>query len=99
MTELAHARMAETPPAVLHGDFLACDQFDVLPRLGEILSPTLVICGEEDQLTPLKYSRFLAEAIPDARLEKVPKAGHMVMLEQPAAVTTAVKSFMKDVFG
>jgi len=99
MTELAHAQMAETRPAVLHGDFLACDQFDVLPLLGEIATPTLVICGEEDQLTPLKYSRFLVDVIPNARLETIPSVGHMVMLEQPVAVAEAVKAFMNEIFG
>jgi pimeloyl-ACP methyl ester carboxylesterase len=91
--------MAETRRSVLNGDFLACDQFDVLHRLGEITMPTLVICGEEDQLTPLKYSRFTMDALLDARLVTIPGAGHMVMLEKPSAVTEAVKTFMDEVFG
>jgi pimeloyl-ACP methyl ester carboxylesterase len=99
MVELARARMSETRPAVMYGDFLACDQFDVMDRLGEISVPTLVICGNEDQLTPLKYSRFLEESIPDARMVTVESAGHMVMIEQPVEVAQAVKEFMDEVFG
>jgi len=99
MVELARARMSETRPEVLHGDFLACDQFDVMDRLREINVPTLVICGTEDQLTPLKYSRFLAESIPGARMVTVESAGHMVMLEQPGEVAQAVKEFMDEVYG
>ncbi len=99
MAELARVRMSETRPEVLHGDFLACDQFDVMDRLGEISVPTLVICGSEDQLTPLKYSRFLVESIPGARMVTVENAGHMVMLEKPAEVARAVKGFMDEVFG
>ena len=99
MVELARARMSETRSEVLHGDFLACDQFDVMDRLGEINVPTLVVCGTEDQLTPLKYSRFLSESIPDARMVAVESAGHMVMLEQPGKVAQTVKGFMEEVFG
>jgi pimeloyl-ACP methyl ester carboxylesterase len=99
MVELARARMSETRPEVLYGDFLACDQFDVMDRLGEISVPTLVICGTEDQLTPLKYSHFLMESIPEARMVTVESAGHMVMLEQPGEVAQAVKEFMDEVYG
>jgi pimeloyl-ACP methyl ester carboxylesterase len=99
MVELVRARMSETRPAVMYGDFLACDQFDVMDRLGEISVPTLVICGKEDQLTPLKYSRFLEKSIPDASMVTVESAGHMVMIEQPVKVAQAVKEFMDEVFG
>jgi len=99
MVELARTRMSETRSEVLHGDFLACDQFDVMARLGEISVPTLVICGTEDQLTPLKYSRFLVESIPDARMVTVESAGHMVMIEQPGEVAQAVQEFMDEVYG
>jgi pimeloyl-ACP methyl ester carboxylesterase len=99
MAELARTRMSETRPKVLHGDFLACDRFDVMDRLGEISVPTLVICGKEDRLTPLKYSHFLVESIPDARMVTVDGAGHMVMLEKPVEVAQAVKEFMDEVFG
>jgi pimeloyl-ACP methyl ester carboxylesterase len=99
MVELARARMSETRSEVLHGDFLACDQFDVMGRLGEISVPTTVICGKEDRLTPLKYSRFLVENIPEARMITVEGAGHMVMLEKPGEVAQAVKEFMDEVYG
>jgi pimeloyl-ACP methyl ester carboxylesterase len=86
--------MTENHPEVLHGDFLACDRFDVLDRLGEIKVPTQVICGVDDMLTPLKYSRFLVEAIPEANLVAIDDAGHMVMLERPGDVARVVKEFM-----
>jgi pimeloyl-ACP methyl ester carboxylesterase len=99
MVELARKRMSETRPAVIHGDFLACDQFDVMERLAEISVPALVICGTEDKLTPLKYSRYLEQSLSDARLVSIEDAGHMVMLEQPLEVARAVKAFMDEVFG
>lgn len=94
---LAAKRMAETRPAVLHGDFLACDAFDVMDRLSEIRVPTLIICGTEDKLTPLTYSKILAAHIPDAALQTVEAAGHMVMLEEPRRVAGALTVFLKTV--
>ena len=97
LVELATRRMAETRPSVLHGDYLACDTFDVMERVANISQPSLVICGEDDQLTPVRYAQFLADRIPSAHLEVIPGAGHMVMLEQPAAVAAALLAFLDKV--
>jgi pimeloyl-ACP methyl ester carboxylesterase len=86
--------MLQVPAQVVHADYLACDNFDVLPRLGEIHCPTLVICGSNDQLTPTKYSQYLADQIPEASLVIVDDAGHMVMLEQPEAVVESIQDFV-----
>ena len=99
LVALAAARMVEIPAAVLYGDFLACDHFDVLDQLHSIAAPTLVICGTEDRLTPVKYSDRLVEDIPGAKLELVESAGHMVMLEQPEYVQEAIRGFLLDRFG
>lgn len=99
LISLAQERMAETQPAVMHGDFSACDEFDVMERLGELTMPVQVICGNEDQLTPVKYSRFLSESIPDARLDLVEGAGHMVMLEKPGEVLKIVQRFLEETYG
>jgi len=82
---------------VLHDDLGACDVFDVMSRVGEIRAPTLVVCGTEDRLTPPKYSAFLSDRIPGARLELVPSAGHMVMLESVRAVAHLVAGFAAGV--
>jgi pimeloyl-ACP methyl ester carboxylesterase len=83
-----------TAAGVAHGDFSACDAFDVMARLGEIRAPALVVCGTEDRLTKPKYSEFLRDGIPGARLELVPGAGHMVMLEAPGAVAERIQAFL-----
>jgi pimeloyl-ACP methyl ester carboxylesterase len=93
MVRLGREEMLAIGPEVLLGDFLACDRFDVMDRLGEVRLPTLVLCGEEDQLTPLKYSQFLVDHIPGARLVTIPEAGHMVMLEKPQETTDAIAEF------
>lgn len=84
----------QCPPALLFDDFKACDRFDLRNRLSEITLPALVLCGEEDQLTPVKYSRYLHENLSDSRLVTIPEAGHMVMAEQPDPLNTAIESFL-----
>ncbi len=85
---------AKNTTATLEGDFLACNAFDVMQRVASIRAPTLVICGDEDRMTPVKFARFLHEAIPGARLAIIPGAGHMVMLEKPADVNRALTEFL-----
>ncbi|MBM4430892.1 MAG: alpha/beta hydrolase [Chloroflexi bacterium] len=91
--ELVHQgqqQMLHVTPQTLHGDFAACNAFDVMDRLEEIRCPTLVVCGTDDVLTPPKYSSFLAERIEGARLEIIERAGHMVMIENPGRVAQAI---------
>jgi pimeloyl-ACP methyl ester carboxylesterase len=96
LTRLGRQTMAETPPQVLHGDFAACDAFDVRERLGEIGAPTLVIAGSADRLTPHKLGAYLAEHIPNARLVTVAGGGHMMALEQPGLVARALAGFIEE---
>ena len=94
LTELGRQAILETGPDVLLDDFAACDNFDAMERLAEIRTPTLVIVGSADQLTPPKYARFLAGRIPNARLVLIEGAGHMVMLERPVEVAEAVRELL-----
>jgi pimeloyl-ACP methyl ester carboxylesterase len=66
-----------------------------MDHVHEIALPTLILCGEEDRMTPLKYSEYLRDRIPGARLVVIPRAGHMVMLEQPRAVNEAIAEFLR----
>jgi pimeloyl-ACP methyl ester carboxylesterase len=94
LKELAAQRMVETRQTVLYGDFLACQGFDVSEQLAEIQLPALVICGEQDRMTPVRHVQFLADHLPQGRLEIVPDAGHMVMLEQPLLVAALLREFL-----
>jgi pimeloyl-ACP methyl ester carboxylesterase len=95
--ELAEKRMLETRHSVLHGDLLACDSFDVMEEIENIQKPTLVLCGAEDSLTPVRYSQFLAGAIAGAHLEILPGAGHMVMLEKPKETAAIFSNFLSTI--
>ncbi|MHB8109264.1 MAG: alpha/beta fold hydrolase [Syntrophorhabdaceae bacterium] len=75
-------------------DFTACDGFNVMDRLTGIMAPTLVVCGQEDRFTPVKYSYYLSEKIPGAELKIIDGAGHMVMIEKPDQTNRAIETFM-----
>lgn len=91
---LSQQAMARTGPTTLYGDFLACDRFDIMNHLGEIHLPTLILCGSQDKLTPPKYSTYLGEHIAGARVQIIPEAGHMVMLERPTEVSQAISDLL-----
>jgi pimeloyl-ACP methyl ester carboxylesterase len=88
------AVMMTAPKEVIHGDFSACDRVDMMEAVKSIGLPTLIIVGEEDLLTPPKYSQYLAGQIPGAQFCLVPDAGHMVMLEKPAETNRAIEEFI-----
>jgi pimeloyl-ACP methyl ester carboxylesterase len=81
-------------PNVIFKDFKACDRFDIRERLGNISLPALIVCGEEDLLTPVKHSEYLHKRIPASSLVIIPAAGHMVMAEQPERLNTAIEAFL-----
>jgi len=62
----------------------------------KIKQPALVMCGEHDGQNSLKRHTFLAELIPYAKLEVIDNAGHLPSLENPEAVTAALKRWMKQ---
>lgn len=81
-------------PAVLLNDFLCCDKFDIMDRLQDIKLPALVICGSEDVMTPVKYSKYLAGKIQEAVSIVIDGATHMVFREKPEEVNQAIESFL-----
>jgi pimeloyl-ACP methyl ester carboxylesterase len=83
-------------PAVAHGDFTACDRFDVIARLGSIRTPVLIISAEDDRLTPPKYGLFLERGIPGAVRRHIMDAGHFVPIEKPQEVNAAIAAFLDD---
>jgi pimeloyl-ACP methyl ester carboxylesterase len=72
----------------------ACSEHDVLERLHGITSPTLVVSGTDDRLTPSDHAKGLSAGIKDARLLYIPEAGHLPYLEAPEEFERGVLSFL-----
>ena len=90
--------MKEAGSSVVYGDFSACNRFDVRNEVGGIKLPCLILCGDEDKLTPPSLSKKLHEAIDGSRLRILPAAGHMVMIENHRAFNDYVLDFILHTF-
>ena len=96
--EAVRRMILASPPAGLAGALGAMrdrpDSTPLLSTLGGI--PTLVVVGEDDRVTPPDGARAMAEAIPGARFQVVPGAGHLTPIEQPAATTRLLGEFLSS---
>ncbi len=70
---------------------------DALDRLSNLAIPTHVIAGEEDLLTPVRFSEEIAAAIPGARLTVMPEVGHGMFWEATDAFNDHVLGFLRQV--
>jgi 3-oxoadipate enol-lactonase len=70
---------------------------DYTTMLASISVPTLVTCGERDAIAPPVLSRVIADAIPGARFEPVPDAGHVANADNPAAFNGLLDTFLAAV--
>jgi 3-oxoadipate enol-lactonase len=91
------ALMAASPVAGLVGALAAMrersDSTALLPELDGL--PTLVIVGDEDELTPPTQARAMADAIPGASLVVIRTAGHLPTVERPVETTDAIVAFLE----
>jgi len=70
---------------------------DGVADLTAIGCPTLVLCGRQDVLTPVKVHEEMATRIPGARLVVIEDCGHLAPLEQPHAVTAVLRYWLSGV--
>jgi pimeloyl-ACP methyl ester carboxylesterase len=70
------------------------DQTSFLPS---IATPTLIIVGEEDPITPKSAAEAMNRGIPRSKLQVIPNAGHMSPMENPAEVDRAIRGFLTSV--
>jgi pimeloyl-ACP methyl ester carboxylesterase len=74
----------------------ACLAHDTLDRLHLVHQPALLLCGRNDQLTPPKLHREMADAIPGARLVTFQYGAHLVMAESAQSFNRAVLHFLAE---
>lgn len=67
---------------------------DVRSDLSAVRAPTLLVWGERDRLVPARNARAWASALPDARVELVPRAGHVPMVERPEELSRLLREFL-----
>lgn len=77
---------------VLHADFAACNDYKGGARAAaRVRCPTVVLCGDNDRMTPAAAAKSLVTTIDQAQLEMVRGGGHFMMIEQPDATLDALR--------
>lgn len=71
--------------------------YDLMPKLGVVKAPVLVIHGAADVI-PLKASEFWAFGYPNAQLLVIEKSGHIAQVEAPDIFFPAIETFLKGSF-
>jgi non-heme chloroperoxidase len=93
MVEFARRIMAVAPRQATIDAPKAVLRFDFRDRLDQVALATLVVCGSKDRSVKPEHARALADGIRDARLQRFPGAGHLVVLERPEQIAVAVTEF------
>lgn len=68
---------------------------DARELLAQLRCPTLLVCGRQDAWSPLSRHEEMHALVPGSRLAIVEDSGHMSPMEQPAAVSQALKEWMQ----
>ena len=84
------------PEAFVRQQTAIMNRADSRPGLKAIVSPTLVVVGADDMLTPPDRAAEMLAALPNARQVVVPDCGHLATLEQPRALTHALVDFLSS---
>jgi pimeloyl-ACP methyl ester carboxylesterase len=94
VAEVRSMVLTNDPEGVRRAILRLRDRPDATPVLATVAVPALVVVGEEDAVTPPAEAERLAQGIPGARLERIPGAGHLSTLEQPAAFGRVLGDFL-----
>jgi pimeloyl-ACP methyl ester carboxylesterase len=68
---------------------------DARLHLPQVRCPTLVMCGQDDQLTPPECSAEIATLVPHAKLVTLARCGHMLTMEKPVEVGAALREWLQ----
>ncbi len=69
---------------------------DVQGKLGAFEWPSLVLVGAEDAISTPQEMHAIANALPNGQFHQIAGAGHMTVLENPAAVNEALLAFLDE---
>jgi pimeloyl-ACP methyl ester carboxylesterase len=95
--DVIHQMIARAPLAQLEAQIQALLQRpDCTALLPTIRVPTLVLCGQQDGWSPLARHVEMAKRIAGSQLVAVPDCGHMSTMEQPHAVTRALRAWLEQ---
>ena len=86
--------LAASPQGISDGLHGIATRQDSTPFLREVMAPTLVVCGEEDVITPRVDAEILQRGIKGAELVMIPNCGHLPSMESPEELNTILRHFL-----
>ena len=92
-TAVSQQILASDPDGVADALLAMAQRRDSTALLASISCPTLIVAGQEDAFIAPEQAEQMQRQIPRAQLAVIPKAGHLVNLEQPAAFHQALERF------
>ena len=90
--ELIQNKLLSASAYERNGDLVS--EYNVLPRLGEIVASTLIIVGDDDFLTPPSQAQKLHRGIPSSEFVVLPQSGHFSHVERPELFCTVVRAWL-----
>jgi len=89
--------LGETGQAAFYRQIAQMDERhtdQVEPRYGSLRCPAQILWGENDEWLPIDLGQSLADRIPGARLQRVPRCGHLMQEDRPEAIAYALRAFL-----
>lgn len=94
VTSVHNTILSSNPKSVTTTLKALAERNDSCSILSEISQMTLIVCGQEDAITPPAKAQFLNEEIKNSSLVLIDQAGHLSNLEQPAEFNEAIEKFI-----
>ena len=94
--QLRNVVFSNSKQIIKQGLIALAERSETCSNLSEIAIPTLIICGREDQVTPLSESEFMHINIKNSSLKIIENAGHLSNLEQPEAFNAELLEFLSS---
>lgn len=91
--------LATDPESIAKGHLAMAGREDARQWLSQIDVPTLLIGGDQDQITPADEMESDSEMLPNSRFECISSAGHMTPMEQPTKFNPLIKDFLVELSG
>lgn len=90
--------LKKAPESYFEGQVYLYDTFEqdvfMTDELHKIKCPALIVCGEEDLLKPKKFSKIIADNIPNSEFAVIPDCGHVTIFEKPDMLNSMLLGFI-----
>lgn len=94
--DLRRVIFSNSQSSIVRGLAALAERSETCSTLRNISIPTLIICGDEDQVTPIEKSESMKSSIAGSKLAVIENAGHVSNLEQPHEFAKALSDFLAE---